>query len=112
MSLKKEIFIVCNSKNRTKKRLLSIYKDEFNNKKENVVTSKNELCRDLVQKELGTYHSTIDDRLFFIVQLIHGVIQISKRKISFPLKLKWDKISKVNISLINSLVSSCQQLIR
>ena len=98
MSLKKEIFSMCNSsKKKTRKRLLSIYRDEFTNKKENLVLPKNKICHDLVQKELANYHSTIDDRLFFIVQLIHGVIQISKRKYLTLSNLNGTKSSKVNM---------------
>lgn len=98
MSFKKEIFSICNSDyKKTRKKLVSIILDRFKHKKEGLVLPKNEICRDLVLKELENYHSTIDDRLFFIIQLIHGVIQISKRRISYPLKLEWDKNSKVNI---------------
>lgn len=98
MSLKKEIFSICNSdKNKSKKKIISIYKNTLIHDSDKRDLKIKKICHNLVLKELSNYHSTIDDRFFFIIQIIYGVIKISEKKISYPLILYRDPISKVNM---------------
>ena len=99
LTLKRNILNLCDNQKRKKKskKLISLYKEMVNIRDSKQSPSKKVICRDLVFKELANTHSNLGDRLFLIYQIMSGIIPISNKRITYPLSLKWNPISKVNM---------------
>ena len=95
-TLKKKISNLCNLNHiRANKRLRSLYQDLISPQKKSL--RKKKICEKLIEYNLLNFHSNIEDRFFFISQILRGNIIITNQKIVYPLRLQWDPISKVNM---------------